>query len=84
MDLQKDLQRDLERQSTMDKTWKSCCVTVDKGMVKYIIQISILSGLIISSVAMIIVDKDCNSQKWWSGLLTLCLGVFLPSPNLQR
>ena len=77
-----DLQKDLERQSTMDKTWKSCCVTVDKGMVKYIIQISILSGLIISSVAMIIVDKDCNSQKWYSGLLTLCLGVFLPSPKI--
>ena len=82
MDLQRELQKDLERQSTMDKTWKSCCVTVDKGMVKYIIQISILSGLIISSVAMIIVDKDCNSQKWYSGLLTLCLGVFLPSPKL--
>ena len=77
-----DLQRDLERQSTMDKTWKSCCVTVDKGMVKYIIQVGILGGLIISSVAMIIVDKDCNSQKWYSGLLTLCLGVFLPSPKL--
>ena len=84
MDLQREQkeQRDLERQSTMDKTWKSCCVTVDKGMVKYIIQVGILSGLIISSVTMIIVDKECNSQKWYSGLLTLCLGVFLPSPKL--
>ena len=81
MDLQRE-QRDLERQSTMDKTWKSCCVTVDKGMVKYIIQISILSGLIISSVAMIIVDKDCYSQRYYAGILTLCLGVFLPSPKI--
>lgn len=81
MDLQAE-NRDLERQSTMDKTWKSCCLTIDRNAAKYFIQVSILSGLIISSVIMIIVDKECNSQKWYSGLLTLCLGVFLPSPKL--
>ena len=77
-----DMNKDLERQSTMNTTWRSCCLTIDRNAAKYFIQVSILCSLIISSVIMIIVDKECNSQKWYSGLLTLCLGVFLPSPKL--
>lgn len=73
----------LERQTSLGKTWKSCCITADKGAVKYIIQVIILSSLIASSVIMIIVDKDCNSQRYYAGILMICLGVFLPSPRIQ-
>jgi hypothetical protein len=76
---------DLINETTLNKTttWKSCCITVDKSAVKYIIQVIILSSLIISSVVMIIVDKDCNSQRYYAGILMVCLGVFLPSPRIQ-
>jgi hypothetical protein len=82
MDMNRE-NKDLERQSTMDKAWKSCCFSVSPIAVKFFIQVVVLGGLIISSVVMIIVDKECNSQKWYSGLLTLCLGVFLPAPRMQ-
>lgn len=78
-----DINRDLERQGTNgNNIWKSCCLLVDKSAVKYFIQISILSSLILTSLTMLIYDKSCDSQRWWSGLLTLCLGVFLPAPKM--
>ena len=63
--------------------WKSCCLRVDKNMVKYVIQVGILGGLIIFSASMLVVDKDCNSQRNYSSLLMICLGVFLPQPKMN-
>ena len=76
-----DLQRE-ERQSIRDTTWRSCCLKIDRNAAKYFIQVGILTGLIVASLTMLIYDKECNSQRNWAGLLTLCLGVFLPSPKM--
>lgn len=62
--------------------WKSCCLKVDKNMVKYVIQVGILSGLIIFSAVMLVVEKDCNSQRNYSSLLMISLGTLIPSPRL--
>ena len=78
-----DIQKDLERQGTMDKTWKSCCVTVDKGMVKYIIQVLTIGGLFTTSLVMLIVDESCVSQRNWASLLTLSIGILCPSPKMN-
>ena len=40
--------------------WKSCCLKADKNAVKYFIQVGILSGLILFSATMLVVDRDCN------------------------
>ncbi len=65
-----------------EDSWRSCCLTIDKGAVKYFIQSSVLVGIIVLSASMLVVSPDCNSQRNWSALLTLCLGVFLPAPKL--
>ena len=62
--------------------WKSCCLKADKNAVKYFIQVGILSSLIIFSATMLAVDKDCNSQRNYSSLLMISLGVFLPQPKM--
>ena len=82
MDLLEEQKEDKDRQS--DDMWKSCCFTLNKQMLKYFIQIIILTSLIVSSVVMIIVDKDCNSQRYYAGILMICLGVFLPSPTIKN
>ena len=64
--------------------WKSCCLKADKNMVKYISQVGILGGLIIFSATMLVIDKDCNSQRNYSSLLMICLGTLIPSPKLER
>ena len=66
------------------KEWKSCCLSVDKSMVKYIIQVGILGSLIIFSAVMLVVDKDCNSQRNYSALLMISLGTLIPSPKMDR
>ena len=72
-----------ERKSLSDNTtWKSCCIRVDKNAVKYFIQVGVLSSLILTSLTMLIVNDECNSQRNWSGLLMVCLGVFLPNPKM--
>ena len=63
--------------------WRSCCLKVDKNMVKYIVQVGILSGLILFSASMLVIEKDCNSQRNYSSLLLFCLGILSPSPRMS-
>ena len=79
----KELQRDLERQSTMDKTWKSCCFSVSPVAVKYFIQVATIGGLFTTSLVMLIVDESCVSQRNWASLLTLSIGILCPSPRMN-
>jgi len=65
-----------------NQEWRSCCMKMDKTAVKYFVQVGILSGLICFSGVMLITDKDCNSQRNYSALLMICLGVFLPAPHI--
>jgi hypothetical protein len=69
---------------SVNEEWRSCCLRVDKNMVKYIIQVGILSGLIIFSACMLVVDKSCESQRNYSSLLMVSLGVFLPQPKISK
>ena len=71
-----------EEQKNKNTVWESCCFSINPVAVKYFIQVGILSSLILTSLTMLIYDKSCDSQRWWSGLLTLCLGVFLPAPKM--
>jgi hypothetical protein len=63
--------------------WKSCCLRVDKNAVKYVVQVSILSGLIVFSAVMLVVDPQCESQRNYSSLLLFCLGILSPTPKMS-
>ena len=63
-------------------TWDSCCLRIDKHATKFFIQTGVLVGVIIMSSAMLIISKDCESQRNYASLLTLTLGVFLPAPRM--
>ena len=71
-------------QQDNQEKWESCCLKADKSMVKYLIQVGILSGLIIFSATMLVIDKDCNSQRQYLSLLMISLGTLIPSPKLER
>jgi hypothetical protein len=64
--------------------WKSCCFRVDKNALKYFVQISILSSLIVFSSVMLVVKPDCESQKSWGSILTFCLGVVIEAPKFNK
>jgi hypothetical protein len=71
-------------ETSVNEEWKSCCLRVDKNALKYFVQVGILSGLVIFSSCMLVIDKDCNSQRNYSSLLMICLGTLIPSPKLER
>ena len=73
---------DNTNQEILDNTWKSCCLIVDKSAIKYFVQVSILFFLIVLSSTMLVIDQNCNNQRNWSALLTLCLGVFIKAPSI--
>ena len=63
--------------------WRSLCFAMNPQATKFIVQVTILSGLIVLSSVMLIKDSECNSQRNWSSLLMVCLGVFLPQPKFK-
>jgi hypothetical protein len=63
--------------------WTSCCLRVDKNAVKYVVQVSILSGLIVFSATMLVVNPECESQRNYSSLLLFCLGILSPTPKMN-
>lgn len=65
-------------------SWKSCCFTVNVRALKYIIQVSILTMLIIYSSVMLVVNPECESQRNYSSLLMICLGCFMPQPKISQ
>jgi hypothetical protein len=70
-------------QAEDNTTWKSCCLKVDKNAMKYFIQVAILSGLIIFSACMLVIDDRCESQRNYSSLLMISLGTLIPAPKLS-
>lgn len=70
-----------ETQSPKTKEWVSCCFKMNPSAVKYFTQVSILYLLIIYSCAMIVIDKGCESQRNFSGLLMIAIGTLIPSPK---
>ena len=71
----------VEPLSPKQKEWRSCCLTMNPSAVKYFTQVSILYLLIIYSCTMIVIDKGCESQRNFSGLLMIAIGTLIPSPK---
>jgi len=87
--LEPERKNDLERSQTLEEKLpknelKSCCFKIDHNAARFFSQIFVLIGLIIYSAVMLVVNTDCNSQRNFSSILTLCLGAFLPSPKISR
>ena len=65
----------------INKEWRSCCFSINSSAAKYFVQASVLTSLITYSAVMLVVNEDCNSQRNYSSLLMMCLGILIPSPK---
>jgi len=61
--------------------WQSACLTVDKQMVEYLTKLTISLMIIGFCMMKLIQDTSCESQQAYLGLLTLVIGVWLPTPR---
>ena len=65
------------------KEWRSCCLTVDRDAVIFISQMAVLGCLVAYSSVQLAYTESCDKSRIWSGILTLCVGLILPSPKLR-
>jgi hypothetical protein len=61
--------------------WVSCCSKTDKNYLKYIIQISMGSSVMIFCMAQII--RGADSPEIYFSLLSGTLGLYLPHPQVK-
>ena len=69
-----------KQQHELNDKWVSCCLTADRRMVQYITQVVLLASTMGFCIAKLTVLDSCESHPYL-GLLTLILGVFIPSPS---
>lgn len=67
-----------------DNTWQSCCLTVDKRATIFFSQFTIAMVVTAFCIYQLINLDNCEAQSLYSSILTLILGVFLPSPKMRK
>ena len=65
--------------------WRSCCgMRLDKRVLVFFSQFSV--GILIIAFSLYQLNKNdtCEHQQLYTGLLTMVLGIFLPSPRISK
>jgi len=64
-----------------NETWAICCSNSSAHFIKYIVQVVISITILAFAIAMIATGHD--DAVYWS-LVTLIVGVFVPTPSLSK
>tara|TARA_R110002072_G_scaffold118067_3_gene249251 strand:+ start:46 stop:339 length:294 start_codon:yes stop_codon:yes gene_type:complete len=64
--------------------WRSFCFQIDRRVLLFFSQFSI--GIMVIGFSLFQLNKKdtCEHQQLYTGLLTMMVGIFLPSPRLNR
>ncbi len=74
---------DDERKFNHAYTWNSCCLRVDRRALSFFTQAAFSAAIVGFCIAMLSISQDCETFSRYSPLLTLVIGVWLPSPKLN-
>jgi len=67
-----------------DYIWRSCCgMLVDKRVVVFTSQFIITLMIITFSLYQLAQGNSCEHQQFYSSLITMLIGIFLPSPRVK-
>jgi hypothetical protein len=66
-----------------DNLWRSCCLVTDRRMIVFISQLVIGLSVISFSFVQLIRQDQCESNQLYIGLVTMIIGIFLPSPRVK-
>lgn len=80
-----DIENQVPPQTLEDSNhWDSCCLRIDKRAALFFSQLIISGVIILFSIYQLATITECQRQTPFMGLLTLVIGVWLPSPNMKR
>ncbi len=74
---------ELQRVNSERKTWKSCCLTLDRDFVQYVVKYIILIGLIVFFSVELHLSNNCEDKQLYNSLLMFVVGIAIPSPRLK-
>ena len=69
---------------TQTREWKSCCFQLDKDVVRFFSQLGFISCILVLCIYKLATSSECTVQISYTSLLTLILGIFVPSPIIRR
>ena len=72
--------KEIEQQAS----WRSCCFNIDPQACIFFSQLIISIGCIGFAIYQLLDLQDCPSQQAYMALLMMILGVWLPSPRLNK
>jgi len=75
---------DDERDFAHRYQWTSCCLKVDKRALSYFTQAAFSAIIVVFCIIMLIQSHSCDTFSRYSPLLTLVIGVWMPSPQLKE
>jgi hypothetical protein len=64
-----------------DENWAICCSNSSSHFIKYMVQVVV--SLTILTFAIVMIATGHTDPVWWS-LLTLVIGIFVPTPSLSK
>jgi hypothetical protein len=69
----------------LENTWRSCCFLFDKRAVIFFSQFGISISIMGLCIYQLITHHDdCDSNQLYSGLLTMLIGIHLPTPKMRK
>ena len=66
-----------------ENLWRSCCLVTDRRMIVFFSQLVIAISVIVFSFAQLSRSNECESNQLYVGLVTMIIGIFLPSPRVK-
>lgn len=69
----------------VENNWKSCCLIVDRRALQFFTQLGI--SLIVISLCiynLVQYPDNCDSNQVYMGLLTMTIGVYIPTPTMNK
>ena len=74
-------QDEAEAAADPDQNWAICCSKSSAQFIKYMVQVVVSLTILVFAIAMVSTGHD--DSVYWS-LITLIIGVFVPSPSLTK
>ena len=80
-----ELEHKIEMEQEEQKnTWRSLCLVMNKNAVMYFTQVIIIFFVMCFAIYKLTTNESCEAQTTYMSLLTLCIGVIAPSPQLKK
>ena len=67
-----------------DNTWRSFCLVMNKNAVMYFTQVGIIFFVMAFAIYKLSTNETPESQTIYMGLLTMMIGIALPSPTFKK